>query len=124
MQAQSVFVTYFEFMKHCSETCFHACAAQKIDVGFNYSWDYYESEAVWQCVTVCVTLCVCAQYYSCVDPGDSSTAERSFDQPKATWKEKLWIMLESVDTVGKTHTHTLDTYTVAALVCHGLSSDR
>lgn len=45
-------------------------------------------------------MCVCGGYYSCVDLGDSSTSERSFDQPKATWKEKLWIMLEGVDTVG------------------------
>lgn len=47
-------------------------------MSFNYSKDCYESEYV------------CERERQ---PWDSSTAERSFDQPKATWKEKSWIIL-------------------------------
>ncbi len=134
MQAQSMFVTYFEFMKNCSETCVFMRAAQKIDVGFNYSWDYYESEGVWQCVTVCVTVCVCVCVCVCsiihawtqgtllqqkgalISPGQHGKRNCGL-----CWRGK--IQSEKY-THTHTHTHTLGTYTVAALLCHGLLSEK
>lgn len=68
----------------------------------------YESEDVWPCVHV----------FSIIHTwtlGTPLQTERSFDQPKATWKEKWWI----IDTVAQ-EKHT----TPLVEAHHGLSEEK